>query len=67
MQENSVVFDKVLARARTSIAKVSNSLSHLIQDLDDRFVAVAHALAQTKGHILFTGVGKSACIAKNFR
>ncbi|MEC8882053.1 MAG: SIS domain-containing protein [Pseudomonadota bacterium] len=64
MQENSVIFDKVLERARSSVAKIRESLSNLMCGIDEKFVRCAVKLSQTEGHLLFTGVGKSACVAK---
>ena len=64
MQENSVIFDQVLARARSSVAKICESLSGLMCRLDDDFARCALMLSGLNGHVLFTGVGKSACIGK---
>ena len=64
MQENSVVFDKVLQRARGVIAVVREQLSELQGRLDDDFLRCVQCFVQAQGNILFTGVGKSSYIAK---
>ena len=64
MHENSVIFDKVLERARSSVTKIREALSNLICGLDEEFVRCVIKISQTDGHLLFTGVGKSACVAK---
>ena len=64
MQENSVFFEKVVARARKAVTTVREHLADLACNFDDEFVQCVYRLAKTEGNILFTGVGKSACVAK---
>lgn len=64
MQENSVFFEKVVTRARKAVKTVREHLADLICNFDDEFVQCVSRLAKTEGNILFTGVGKSACVAK---
>ena len=63
MNENSLVFDQVLGRARKSITTVRECLSDLSCSLGTEFARCVVQIAEAKGNILFTGVGKSACVA----
>lgn len=64
MEENSLVFSQVMARARSVFGRAREHLAHLQCDLDATFFACVQALVQLEGHVLFAGVGKSACVAK---
>ena len=63
MQENTLIFDKVLGRARSNLLELQNSLSGLNKCLDSSFISAVRTLSTVEGHILFTGVGKSAAVA----
>lgn len=64
MEENSLVFSQVMARARSVFGRAREHLAHLQCGLDDVFVACVQMLVHLEGNVLFTGVGKSACVAK---
>jgi arabinose-5-phosphate isomerase len=64
MEENSLVFGQVMARARSVFGRAREHLAHLQCELDGAFFACVQALIQLEGHVLFAGVGKSACVAK---
>lgn len=64
MQENSVVFDQVARRAQMVISKVRDSLAELLQRVDQDFIDCVRYLASHEGTVIFTGVGKSASVAR---
>ena len=59
MQENSIVFDQVARRAQMVISKVRDSLAELLD-----FLNCVRYLAEHEGTLIFTGVGKSASVAR---
>ncbi|MAV29119.1 MAG: D-arabinose 5-phosphate isomerase [Legionellales bacterium] len=63
MHENSLVFDRVLDRARSALLVLQRALSNLNGCLDQTFVTAVQVLSSVDGHVVFTGVGKSAAVA----
>lgn len=63
MDENSLVFDRVLDRARSALLVLQRALSNLNGCFDQTFVSVVRILSSVDGHVVFTGVGKSAAVA----
>ena len=60
--ELSVTPDEIIALARATIKKESDSVLQLINQIDESFVAVAQLLFQCTGHVLVAGSGTSNAV-----
>ncbi len=52
--------------AREVIRKESNSVSNLLNFIDDSFVNAVKLILKSRGRVIITGIGKSAIITKNY-
>jgi arabinose-5-phosphate isomerase len=65
MQENCLVFeDLVMRRGKKVLSTIQSGIAQLSGALDQGFCSTVKRIATNKGHLLVSGVGKSAVIAK---
>ena len=57
-------FESIIKIAKEVIVNESNSISNLINFIDNDFVESVNLIHQSKGRVIITGIGKSAIIAQ---
>ena len=59
-----ITTENILASAKKSILSQSESISNLVNYVDDNFVKSVETIFNSKGRLVVTGIGKSAIIAQ---
>ena len=59
-----ITTEDIIASAKKSILSQSESISNLVNYVDDNFVKSVETIFNTKGRLVVTGIGKSAIIAQ---
>lgn len=56
--------DKIISSVKETITIEANAIANLLNYVDDNFVNAVARIAQSKGRLIITGIGKSANIAQ---
>jgi arabinose-5-phosphate isomerase len=63
-EEIDLSIDQIIRKAKEVIQIESNAVHSLIDRIDDEFAKAVHVIAESKGRVVLTGMGKSGLIAR---